>query len=111
MPFATLNLADAVRGDDYEHELDFVDDSTSDPLDVSDWTIAAQLRVFPDDEPFVAFAVDTAGAATGVVILRLTSEQTALLDRAYSWDLQRTDSGKIWTPLRGSFTFVPDVTR
>lgn len=113
MPAITrLDLDDGVRGDDYGHEFHFVDDTTSAPINVSGWTIAAQLRRFEDDVPYVAFTFDMTNAATGIVIMRLARTVTAGLAARYAWDFQRTlASGNVWTPFGGMFTWDRDVTR
>lgn len=102
---------EGTRGDDFEHAFVFVDDGTSNPLNVSSWTIAAQLRLYEDAVPFVAFTVDMTAAATGTVIIRIAKAVMATLGREYVWDFQRTLAGKDWTLFGGTFTVDLDVTR
>lgn len=64
--------------------------------DLSADTWEAQLRVSPDfgSDLIVAFSVDTADAAAGVLVLRLTEVQTAAITQDVGWyDLLRTTGG------------------
>lgn len=55
------------------------DGSRGDPLDVSGRTWLAQLRPEgrPDGPPVVTFTVDDTNSATGKLVLRLTTDQSA----------------------------------
>jgi hypothetical protein len=79
--------------------------------DLTGRTYAAQVRRSKASTSSVAVTVDTAGAATGELILRLTAAVTAALSGAYQWDLQQTQGGTVRTIIEGTWTFGPDVTR
>lgn len=103
-----------MHADSYAHEITFVD-SNSAPLDVSNRTWAAQVRSDPSSSgsPDATFSVDTTSAATGIIVLALTTTATAALQpgRAYRWDLQATVGSDVTTMVAGSVTVVQDVTR
>lgn len=99
------------RGDHYVHELDFVTDDGVTPINVTGRAYAAQVRATKLATAYTAFAIDTTNAATGKIVLTLTTVQTrALLDYAV-WDLQETVSGEPVTLLEGIVTASDDVTR
>lgn len=99
------------RGDSYEHRIEFLDQDGTTPLDLTGAVFAAQLRRSPNDDVFVAFAVDNSEVAAGVVTISLTKAQTAALGRNYSWDLEATLAGKVTTWLAGNVAVVLDSTR
>lgn len=103
-----------VRNDSYAHEITFVDDLAA-PLDVSNRTWAAQIRSDPTSTGTAdaVFSVDTTSAASGVIVLGLTTTDTAALraNRTYRWDLQATTGSDVTTMVAGSVTVVQDVTR
>jgi hypothetical protein len=59
----------------------------------------------------VAVTVDTTGAATGQLVLRLTAAAAADLAGEYQWDLEQIQGGTVRTILEGRWTFGQDVTR
>lgn len=75
------------------------------PMDVSLSQFTATLRGF---EPDAGFAVDTSNAANGVVLLRLTKEQTGELLPFARWDVYESP---VWerTLLVGRLVRVDDV--
>ena len=79
--------------------------------DLTGRTYAAQLRRSPGSSTAITITVDTAGAATGELVLRLEPAVTETLTGDYQWDLQQTMGGTVRTLLTGKWTFVPDVTR
>ncbi len=103
-----------VHADSYAHEITFVD-ANSAPLDISTRTWAAQIRSDPASTTAAdaVFDVDTTDAATGVIVLGLTTTATAALSptRAYRWDLQATVGSDVTTMMAGTVTVVQDVTR
>lgn len=109
---AIRNLA-FTRSNGYRHELTFTDDATPPgPLFWSDMTFAAQIRRFPDDVVATSFTVDATGLGSGVLILTLTKEETALLPEECVWDLLMTDSNGIPTTLvAGDVVVRRNVTR
>lgn len=106
----TRNL-DIYRGDTYFHYITFNDGSA--PIDMSAGTWLAQIRPGLRAEVVATFTVDTTSAATGVIVLRLTPEQTAALTThsSLNWDLQRTVDDNVETLLAGTVTTRGDVSR
>lgn len=103
---ATRNIA-FTQGDAYDHELTF----SGDVVDVSGWTITAQVRQYPQATAYEAFAVGMDDAVTGVVVLSLTAAQTVGLPESCVWDVQRVVGGKPLTFLAGDVTVTREVTR
>lgn len=87
-----------------------INDAGSNPVDLTGRTFAAQLRRSPNSSSAVDVTVDTAGAATGQLVLRIASSVTETLSGDYQWDLEQTMGGTVRTIIEGSWTFSPDVT-
>lgn len=96
-----------------------VEDAAGDPFPV-DGEVVAQVRTTrADTDPFAAFTVDMTDAATGVLVLSLTGEQTdGMLTTPGTgkfggvWDCQWTaDGAEPITLVQGKVTCIPDVTR
>lgn len=91
--------------------------ATPTPRDVSALSYAAQIREEPvvtgvaTGAPLAEMDVDMTDAATGVLVLRLTSDQTRDLPSAGFWDLQQDDGGTLTTLIAGKIVVVDDVTR
>ena len=99
----------------YSLRLTLKDKATGDPLNVTGSTFASQLRRYNSSPDAVSFNVDTSGAATGVIVLTLTSTQTAaanLPPGPYRWDVDKIDGPGVITPLaKGELIVEGDVTR
>lgn len=104
-----------IRGDDYAHLLTFVDENR-DPIDLTGYTGAAQIRKLSSatGTPEAQFTVAFPNPTDGEVLLTLTDTQTSALvvvKCGYNWDLQLTTSGgQTITPVIGKVTVVQDVT-
>lgn len=48
--------------------------------------------------------------STGTLVVFLSDEVTAALERSGFWDLQATKDGKVFTLLRGDFELLPDIS-
>lgn len=104
------NLA-CTAGDDYDHEITFVQSDGVTPQNVSTWTFAAKVREDYASASGTAFSIDTTNAATGVIILSLSDTQTlALSGKTGVWDVDRTVSGKTLTVMGGSFAVAAQAT-
>jgi hypothetical protein len=79
--------------------------------DLTGRTYAAQIRRTKNSAVAIDVTVDTAGAATGELVLRLEPEITETLTGEYQWDLEQTMDGIVRTLLTGRWIFDPDVTR
>lgn len=78
--------------------------------DLSDRTYAAAFQHVRDTDR-TAFTVDTTNLASGLIVLRLTSVQTALLVLGLAeWDLQQTAAGARTTVFDGHVPIEGDIT-
>jgi hypothetical protein len=107
------------RGDDFEFPFR-LKDSAGAYIDITGWTILAQVRASADDDVVIVTLTpnidpdQSAGGNRGMCVLTLTDVQTASLEPSTSdvWDLQTTDTnGKDQTWLAGKVTVVADVSR
>ena len=80
-------------------------------VDVSAYTFTAQWRSTPGGDSSVAFTVDDTDAATGIIILSMTGEQTASMRSGGYFDLQGTAGSTVRTFVKGKTTFESGVTR
>jgi len=81
-------------------------------MDLTGHTLKAQARLYPESAAVVAeFAVTVISAATGVVKLSLTTDQTVKFPIKSYWDLQVTPpSGKEYTYLTGAVFAKRQIT-
>lgn len=98
------------RGDDYSHEVTFVDEN-GDAFSVVGWTFTAQYREYADAPDAIDFDIDAAQAISGVVIVTMGKADTGLLERDGVWDLQVDDGTTTTTWMAGTVEVVRDVTR
>ncbi len=77
------------------------------------WTLwTAQWRSSAVSSFSLPLSVNTDYASTGIITVSATPAQTALMAVNGVWDLQATHtSGVVQTFLRGTTTYVQDVTR
>lgn len=112
------------RGDVYTQPLRLrlpgTEEEPGDYLDLTGYTLTAQIRADPEaDEALAVIAADAGDQETspGSLTLTLSSEQTALLTDLIEcpgwWDLQVTpfDTSAHETYLRGRVHVLGDVTR
>jgi hypothetical protein len=102
----------AYQGDDFVHELRFVD-SDGDPVSAVGRTFVSQVRRRWSDTTIDAtFSVDTSNAANGIVTFTLSGAvMTGFEPGEYRYDLQQTASGRRLTLLRGKFVVPGEITR
>ena len=107
-----------VRGDTASFRV-YVTDDNKDPLNISDWTIAMEIKRpntkpgdFTDDaeliielEP-VQTEIDDAGEFT----VSLTANESVLLETGYIFDIELSDESRVWTVARGTMKVIEDVT-
>lgn len=100
-----------VRGDDFRIRLEFftADDT---PLDVSGWTLAAQMRTSYQGALIATFTIDQTTLPNNEINLGLPDAVTATLgEGVFPWDLQRFAGGQlVRTMLSGVAVVSPDVT-
>jgi len=100
-----------IRGDDFRIRLEFFD-ANDDPLDISGWTLAAQMRAAYQGALLATFTIDQTGLPDNEVNLQLSAAQTETIgEGVYPWDFQRFAGGQvIRTMLSGVAVVSPDVT-
>ena len=81
------------------------------PVDFSTWTLLCQWRKRASDTDAIALTVDTTDAATGRLVVSVSAAQTRLMGQSGVWDLQGTKGSIVRTFVRGSTTYIGDVTR
>lgn len=79
--------------------------------DLTGRTYLCQIRRTKPGDVIADVDVDTTGAATGALVLRIDSADTEALSGDYVWDLEQTIGDNPRTILAGKWTFEPDVTR
>lgn len=102
------------QGDTYGHVITVTNDAVP-PVatDVTGRTFAAQLRRYAESTTIAAtFAVDMAGAASGVVQLSLTATQTAALTAGpFAFDVHMITGSSVLTLFAGECLVTGEVTR
>lgn len=98
-----------VRGDAWTHTVRFVD-GEGDPLDVSGFTFAAQVRRRWSSGLVAEFTV-TVDPSGDFVTLRVDPPDSEVEPGVYRWDLERQQGGSPLTLLAGKLTVVGDITR
>lgn len=81
------------------------------PSDLSGWDFTASFRKRATSAVAIELTVDTTDAATGVLVITATPEQTAAMGGSGVWDLQGVDGDTVHTFLRGTLLWEADVTR
>jgi hypothetical protein len=101
-----------VAGDGFRHVFRFRD-TDGNPVDVSGYIWAAQVRTHEDAIAYEAFDIDTTDAAVGDIVIALTGAQTRVLVGRNRWDLEfRTAANASpQTVFAGMFRVAKDVTR
>jgi hypothetical protein len=100
-----------VRGDDFQIRLAFAT-ADDDPLDISGWTLGAQMRATYQGQLLATFTLDDTALPAGEINLSLPAAVTSTIgEGVYPWDLQRFAGGSlIRTVLSGVAVVTPDVT-
>jgi hypothetical protein len=106
---------DIDQGADFEANLELVNLETSQALNITGWTFAAQIRDRYDSPRIAAtFTVSITVAASGTLKMSLTNAQTATLNPSikYVYDLEatRADSKKLRI-IHGICNISPEVTK
>lgn len=103
----------AYQGDDFVHELRFVDQVTGAPVNVTGRVFSSQVRKRESYDTIVAtFTTDASQAAVGVVKFILPHVVMAqLLPGKYRYDCQQVEAGRVLTLTFGTFEVTAEVTR
>lgn len=108
---AVLNTT-SVRGDRYDLRLPFVSDVDGQPLNLTGLTWACQLRLHADAAEYTDCTVDLTHASTGVILVTLAADDSALLGGVYVRDVQATDGANDpVTLITGIHRVTLDVSR
>jgi hypothetical protein len=104
------------RGDAWSKTLRFwADEVGGTPIDLTAFgtSFTAQVRYSATTASFTPFTVDDTDAATGVLVLSLTGDQTgALMNSTYHFDVQATGGAlSPRTIITGTLSVTKDVTQ
>lgn len=82
------------------------------PMDLTGWSAASQVREFPDGGPLLADMEISIVPEEGKMVLTIPAETTAgFAASMYAWDLKATDAeGIVRYYVGGKFGVVPSVT-
>src|SRR5690349_1011493 len=105
------------HGDSYSLPITFAD-SDSNPIDLSSSTFRAMIRQKYTSAVLTSFSIDTTNAATGVIVLSLTPDQTSALpvtkddaSNVLHYDLEVTYAvDNVQTEIGGTLTLSPEVS-
>lgn len=108
---AALRDISIYKGDTYTHSLT-VNNSSNVAIDLSGRNYIAQIKQsYAASTTEAAFDVDTTDAANGVIVLSLTSSQTAnLKSGTYFYDVQETYGNVVTTLMYGNANVTGDVS-
>jgi hypothetical protein len=109
-----------VRGDTSGFKVYATDDAKS-PLNIPDWTIsmkikrpnlAVNLGVITDDATTIMALHPAADEddLLGEFTVRLTAEESNVLQTGDIFDIQLSDATRVWTVCQGSMKILEDVT-
>ena len=103
----------ADQGADFQTSLE-LEDSNSDRLDLSEYSIYGQIRRTYKSATAENFQITISDALNGVILIELTSAQTAAMKSGrYIYDIYATDEtlNKTVKLLEGIFEIIPSVTK
>lgn len=108
---ATRNIT-IYQGDTYAHELRIKNSSNAN-VNITSRTYTGQVRKKRNSDTAAAtFTSEITNAANGIVILSLTSAQTAnIAAGTYVYDFQETNGAIITTLITGTVTVTGEVSR
>jgi hypothetical protein len=107
-----------VRGDTASFRV-YVTDDNKDPLTISEWTIAMEIKRpntepgdFTDDAELIVELepVSTELDGDGEFTVSLTAEESVLLETGDIFDIELSDESRVWTVARGTMSIIEDVT-
>jgi hypothetical protein len=109
---AAVNLS-LYRGDDFGPQEFIWEQPAGTPVDITGYTITAQIRASQDATDILAsFACTITDAPAGKWTIALTDAQTTTLPSSAYWDLQLTSPGGVTrTFAAGRVKVTRDVTR
>jgi hypothetical protein len=108
---ATRNIT-IYQGDTYAHELR-IKNSANANVTITSRTYTGQIRKKRNSDTAAAtFSSEITNAANGIVVLSLTSAQTAnIAAGTYVYDFQETNGSTVTTLITGTVTVTGEVSR
>ncbi len=117
-------LKPVYRGDDFALEIHIRNQSTQQPMDITDWRFDSTMKLSPEqpDEPIlnsqgqrIVLSVTSIAAGDeaeqGIVLLKFESQDTVkLIATTYQIDVQAVVSDAVQTVFAGSIKILADVT-
>jgi len=100
------------RGDNYTHQISFVNNAdTPEPMNLYGYIFKAEIRDRPEGSTAIraTFDIDVSNADVGIIVLSLPPDATRI-NSGY-WDLEVNDGYSTRTWLRGSVKMFGDVTQ
>lgn len=97
-----------VRGDTASFRV-YVTDDARQPINVPDWTIDMDVKRSGTQVTSVTPAA-TEDDDDGEFTVSLSAAQTQLLETDDIFDIQLTDSTRVWTVVQGKMVVIEDVT-
>jgi len=98
------------RSDTWTHEVRFVDVDDN-PVDVSAWSFASQVRRRTSSDLIVSFQVDSSLASTGTIVFTVQAPLTDIEAGRYRYDVERTQGNVVQTVVQGGVVVSGDITR
>lgn len=99
-----------VRGDTSSFRVTVTDENRV-PIDLTDWTLAADIVRPPANTVIVSLTPSiTADDGTGQFTVSLASAESELLETGDLFDIQISDETKVWTVGKGSMILIEDYT-
>jgi len=98
------------RSDTWTHEVRFVDGDDN-PINVSAWTFASQVRRRVSSDIIVSFNADVSAAATGVIVFSVGAPVADVEAGKYRYDVERSLNGVVQTVVEGLVVVSGDITR
>lgn len=108
---ATRNIT-IYQGDTYAHELR-IKDSANANVNISTRTYTGQIRKKRNSDTAAAtFTSEITNGANGIVVMSLTSAETAnIASGTYVYDFQETNGSTVTTLITGTATITGEVSR
>jgi len=100
------------QGDTYAHELR-IKDSANANVNITSRTYTGQIRKKRNSDTVIAtFSSTLTNAANGVLVMSLTSSNTANISAgSYVYDFQETNAGAVTTLITGTCIVTGEVSR
>ena len=111
MPYPAETVFQFTRGDDYQITVTFTNTAGA-AQNISAWTnLRAHIREHPDADVKIPVTINTAGAASGVLVFSLTANETRTVPQPAVFDFERTSGGSAQTVVSGMVIASQDVTQ